>query len=254
MELKLSDFLQYIHDRSLDINKSMYDLSFDCLNIIIETFNCKNRNGDDLYLDKTRISKILSNKDNVPKSITKTMEMVDLYERIKEPFYIFYEDNIDNKKVKNTIDDQLKIYNLEHLKYSSKQNKNLKDVLLRLYICSLKTNNKLLNKTEKVIWKRGNSSLSIVSGDILEYGFPKQSNQPKDIVVIPVNTSFDVEITTDLEHCNNPNISLTTIHGKWLQKVKNTILRILHLKIGYINLFLYKILIVRINIIKNIIQ
>lgn len=73
-------------------------------------------------------------------------------------------------------------------------------------------------KRKNIVWKKGSGEISISYGDILEIGFSNKSDNHK-IVVIPVNTHFDIEVEKPTSNINNPLVSEKTIHGQWVNKM-----------------------------------
>ena len=73
-------------------------------------------------------------------------------------------------------------------------------------------------KNTNVIWEQGGGKISIIYGDILKLGFPKQ-NVEKRIIVIPVNTHFDTIVDECISEVDKPLVSIKSIHGQWLKKI-----------------------------------
>lgn len=74
-------------------------------------------------------------------------------------------------------------------------------------------------KNKVIIYEKGTNRISVCYGDVLKIGFSKR-NMSRRIVVIPVNTSFDTILDEDITENRKPLISIETIHGKWLLKMK----------------------------------
>ena len=90
------------------------------------------------------------------------------------------------------------------------------DFLAVAFIMAIKSDNRALNQ-KNIIWQRGINNVSVIEGDLFKYGFENRKKQ-KNIIVIPVNTSFDTHITKNTEKEQFPLVSDTTLHGKWLQR------------------------------------
>lgn len=73
-------------------------------------------------------------------------------------------------------------------------------------------------KRSRTIWKKGNRKLKISYGDLLKKAFPFRKSAKK-IVVIPVNTAFDMIVDEDIEKVCKPLVSPKTIHGQWVKKI-----------------------------------
>lgn len=69
-----------------------------------------------------------------------------------------------------------------------------------------------------VIWEKGGGKISIIYGDVLKLGFPKQ-NVENRIIVIPVNTHFDTIVDECIGEVDKPLVSIKSIHGQWLKKM-----------------------------------
>lgn len=59
--------------------------------------------------------------------------------------------------------------------------------------------------------------MQIIAGDIFRFGFNNRKKQP-NIVVIPVNTTFDTHISWKAEGTENPIVAPTTLHGQWIDR------------------------------------
>lgn len=68
------------------------------------------------------------------------------------------------------------------------------------------------------ITARGNSSLCVVAGSIFNFAFGNRSKN-KNIVVIPVNTGFDVHVSRKYEGKTKQVVSIETLHGMWLDEM-----------------------------------
>ncbi len=71
-------------------------------------------------------------------------------------------------------------------------------------------------KRSRTIWKKGNRKIKITYGDLLKRAFPYRKSSKK-IVVIPVNTTFDMIVDEDIEKVCKPLVSPKTIHGQWVK-------------------------------------
>lgn len=87
-------------------------------------------------------------------------------------------------------------------------------IVLSLVISILR----IVFKRKNIVWKKGNGQISIIYGDILKIGFSNKSDNDK-IIVIPVNTHFDIEVEKLTSNKNNPLVSEKTIHGQWVIKI-----------------------------------
>lgn len=81
-----------------------------------------------------------------------------------------------------------------------------------LYVCKM--------RKQKVIWQNYSGKIIIRYADLLKEGFDTQSNREK-LYVIPVNSSFDTVVDTDISLCERPLISQNTLHGKWIKMMND---------------------------------
>ena len=168
----------------------------------------KNKNGDLLDFDKSRVSRILNNKDNVPITISDEYSFLKTNDEIKDSYISLFKECISDSNV----DCLLSVlgFNGDN-KYET------------LYVCfveSLITNNKNSeNDNSILIWENGCNSIRFISGNIFGKCFKRKTD--KSIIVIPINSAFDVHVSTKLENIN-PLVSSQTLHGQWIQKCKST--------------------------------
>ena len=188
------------------------------------------------YFEKSAVSKILACKQNPPVMLKrhlgneKFQEQLtnNLFDYIEENFQQNYFDdlsveitNLFNKKNKSqlTILERLKKYNsnlLEDKENSPSETLALARFLAFALIEALKITNVV--NTSRVINKHGNSCLCVSSGDIFRFGFNKKIKK-KNIVVIPVNTGFDTHISRKYESQAKQIVSISTLHGTWLERM-----------------------------------
>lgn len=72
-----------------------------------------------------------------------------------------------------------------------------------------------LRITRNIVWKKANSSLSIVYDDILDL---KMKKEKKRFVVIPVDTQFMTDVDIDSQNIKYPRVAPNTLHGKFIKK------------------------------------
>lgn len=173
---------------------------------VIFSKKIKNKNGELLDLDKSRTSRILNNKDNVPNLISDEYSFMKSNIDIKKDYILMFKACVCDEQ----IDDLLSLLNIDGLdKY---------EALYDCFVDSLVVNNIKSKDHSIVIWQKGCNSIRITYGDIFEHCFKVGSD--KKIIVVPVNTNFDVHVSTKSENIK-PLVSVQTLHGKWLQRCKN---------------------------------
>ena len=205
-------------------NKKISDEEFvrQLLSTIVIPAKITLKNGEEFDLNKSRVSRLLSGKDDVPTALREALMKYKIEDKIKEEFPCFCEDYLCSKSLQASVSTLNGIIqNDKTITEDSKTEfKRLLhspvDFLAVAFIMALKNNN-LANKQKNVIWQRGINTVSVIEGDLFKYGFENRKKQ-KNIIVIPVNTSFDTHITKNTEKEQFPLVSDTTLHGKWLKR------------------------------------
>lgn len=215
--MTLGEFFRSIREYLLDSKTSDEDLVNDLLACVIKPGSIKKRNSDEmLYIKRDYANKIINNKASVPPSIVDALNRVGIQNEIKKYFIEYFEDYVDSSRV---------VLLIEKIQIGKADTNNTKDFttidfLFNVFISTLSVDNKLGCKSDYIIKKKGNSCLRVVEGDMFKFGFSTRK-QGKNIVVIPVNTTFNTHISTKLENEQYPMISTQTIHGSWLWRLKN---------------------------------
>lgn len=73
-------------------------------------------------------------------------------------------------------------------------------------------------RKQKVIWECPSGRIIVRYADILEEAFQTKCEQER-LYVIPVNSTFDTIVDTDISLCDKPLISPYSLHGRWLMKM-----------------------------------
>lgn len=182
----------------------------------------KGRGGAAFHLDKHRTSKILNGKADVPKQLRKALARVGLEDRVAVAFQPFLEEYLDANYLECFTADVLGLSN-PRTKTDTTLGEELAPTieepglfLARSLIAAIKESN--LVSSEKTIWQNGTGSLAVEIGDLLDKGFGR-AKKHKDIIVIPVNTAFDTEVTYGYEKTATPMVSERSIHGQWLVRM-----------------------------------
>lgn len=68
---------------------------------------------------------------------------------------------------------------------------------------------------KKRIWTKGKNSVYALYGNIMDYAF-KLSVKKNNIIVIPVNDTFETIVESPSEKVSNPLVSPNAIHGRWV--------------------------------------
>lgn len=200
-------------------DKKLFELLFDP---IIEGLNIKGKNDELLFFEKSVRSEILHNKRNVHSSFQDALERCDSYQVIKDSFLYLAENILDPNLTDKAIE-QIKEIISNDISINSQQKTIVETsdtvcFLSDAFILALKMNNVMTSSDDIVLWQNGNNILNAISGDIFTYGFDNRKNQ--NIIVIPVDTSFETHISGINEKSQYPLVSENTLHGMWLSRIK----------------------------------
>ena len=200
-------------------DKKLFELLFDP---IIEGLNIKGKNDELLFFEKTVRSEILHNKRNVHSSIQSALERCNSYQVIEDNFSYLIDNILDPNIIDNAIE-QIKEIISKDTSINSQQKKIIETsdavcFLSHAFILALKMNNIMTNSDDIVLWHNGNNILDAIYGDIFTYGFDNRKNQ--NIIVIPVDTSFETHISGINEKSQYPLVSENTLHGMWLSRIE----------------------------------
>lgn len=194
------------------------------LKCIVKTGNVLMRNGEPFYFDKSYTSKIINNHACIPPAILETAIDKNLLCEIFHEFTLFYESRIKQVKAEELRVDLINALDTDTAFTTSEKDEllSISDNKLFLFTLLMKTlfiKNDTAITSGTVIWKKGNSYIQAVYGDIFKYAFSDRRKR-KTIVVIPVNTRFDTHLSTKLENTVYPMISSETVHGEWLLRLE----------------------------------
>ena len=194
------------------------------LKCIVKTGNVLTRNGEPFYFDKSYTSKIINNHASIPPVILETAMDKNLLPTIYQEFSLFYDSRINSIKTKEMKEKLLDALNTDTT-FSPSEKKELLSIsdsklfLFSLLMKSILIKNDTTISSGTVIWKKGNSYLQVVYGNLFKYAFSDRRKR-KTIVVIPVNTRFDTHLSSKLENTAYPMISSETVHGEWLLRLE----------------------------------
>ena len=219
----MSAYIKAIKAAAKNTNISDEEFVRELFNPLIISGNVKDKNDSQLELDKSRVSRLLAQKDNVPGAMKKALEIYNIEDSLEEEFEYFINDYLDENKIPtalNAISDMIQSDMSISEETKSKMNGMKNDkvyYLARAFIEAIKIDNRAITK-KNVIWQKGNNSVEVIGGDIFKFGFGNRSTKKKNIVCIPVNTTFETKIATQTEHVPKPLVSENTLHGKWLRR------------------------------------
>lgn len=190
-------------------------------------FGKVNKDKDDerteLRINKSQVSRILKRTDDVPKRIRNFYCDSKNSEEINELFEEFLDDRFEEGKEDDLSEDLQALYlNDDSLDERIKNNLNeysdddFSTYFAEIFREVLKRNNKL-SSSAIYIYSKGNTSVNVMVDDLIKIAFTEKYMPGKKIVVIPVNTTFDMIVSNLDEPIQH--VSELTLHGKWIQKM-----------------------------------
>lgn len=201
-------------------NRSITDEDFlnAFLGPYVDAGHIRNRFGEEYVLDKARASKLLSGKEDVPRALRSELSRVGLLETVAAGFSDFVTDYVSPYEHVELADDIVALVPDDSpIKKELLARKGDAAALLAFALIeAIRAPNTA--RDSKVIWRRGAASLTLVSGDLLKFGFGNRSKQ-KRLVVIPVDTGFETHVTKRTENAEHPLVAPDSIHGQWLTRM-----------------------------------
>lgn len=221
--LTLASLVRALKRYALD--PSISDVAF--LNGLIESYvdseRVKDRNGNPLSLNKSRVSKLLSGREDVPRALRAPLPRYGVLERTESGLEPFVEEFLDAEEMGGLIDDLCTLV-MEDGSLSADSKECLLSIadqpasfLAVSLIQALKADNR--TDARVVIWSHGPYSLGLIAGNVLDFGFSNRSKR-KVMVVVPVNTTFETHVTRKYEQRPTQLVADTTIHGQWLTRME----------------------------------
>lgn len=189
--------------------------------------NVKDRNKEQLDLNKSRVSTLLSQKDDVPIAMRNALSTYGIIERMKPGYAEFVEDTLVREQLPALVRHISDVINsTPTISAEIKQRltaieNNAVEYLCATFLEAIRQDNRAMPPTDNYLWHHGTNTLQLIAGDIFKFGFGNRKKQLA-IVVIPVNTSFDTHISWLAEGVDNPIVSPTTLHGQWLDRWTKT--------------------------------
>ncbi len=189
---------------------------------LVEAGRVKARGGKPFELDKSRTSKILNGRADVPKALRDALKRFGIEDETANCFEAFLAECFDMAYFERFADKLVSSLdsNIPLERELAERLPGLRKAPNRFFSCALIASLKASNmcNDRRMIWQNGTGSLSIKVCDILSNGFGR-TKASKSIVVIPVNNAFDTEITWGYESAGMPLVSDQTLHGKWLKRM-----------------------------------
>ena len=221
MQFNLSSYIRILKTNSKSASTS--DESFVCelFDPFVVALGLKNKFGKELKLDKHQVSKLLNQEADVPSEMRKHRITETDFDAIMDGFEVFVNEHLGRDFLEINQEFIWELINNDPF-MSEAVKKNLAvekeestKFLVRAFLEAVKINNAAPKTSEMVIWSRGNSCLKVLPANIINKAFPRTNTAKDIIVVIPVNTSFETEVTPS-GTVGVQLVSENTIHGKWL--------------------------------------
>ncbi len=220
--LSLSQFVKILKKFAIDRSISDEDFTNALLLPIVQAGNVKDKRRQQLYLDKSRVSRLILQKDDIPNALRKALLLDNIEDKCQEGISDFLNDTID-QDYETTLADEL----CQYIESCDNISSGIKEAILSQRLCfesfilsilleTIKVNNRLVQKREEnyIIWKMGENSVEVITDDLFRFAFTNR--QKKSVVVIPANTAFDTCVSTALDTAEAPIVSENTIHGQFL--------------------------------------
>ena len=203
-------------------NSAVSDEEF--LNAFLSPFviagRIKNKNSEEFYLDKARTSRIMNQKDDVPKKLKEALAIYGIQDKTKEEMLTFVEDYLEPEKYECLLEYLCEIshQDIKCIHTETEVTSLLSAFITEMLFKSLQYSN-VSESDSLLIWKCGINTIDVQTGDLFRYGFENRSKK-RNIIVIPVNTTFDTHVTREIENNPYPVVSENTIHGQWIIRMK----------------------------------
>ena len=196
---------------------SLFDYVSTDLKIIV-----KRKKGDNAYyITKSKISLLLNQKEDISSTIRDPFCKPFAKQKLNKALPQFFDDYL-NKSRMCALDQALQElvqsdYSIDNETKNQCSKLQGIELFAVVFVEAIKANNLKVLK-QKELWHRGNNSIKLISGDLIEIAF-KNTQTERKIVVIPVNTAFDTQLSTNAEKDIYPLVSEKTIHGQWITQI-----------------------------------
>ncbi|SEG30313.1 hypothetical protein SAMN04487934_11454 [Eubacterium ruminantium] len=177
-----------------------------------------NKNGEEIYFDKSRVSLLLNMHDDIPDALRDALTHPNIYKWTEDNFTEFLDEYFFENEICQVVNDIVDLISkdasimdrTELLNKREKPNEFLADVL----IDTIRHRNDRFD-SEAEILRNGSYCVKVIYGDIFKYAFKNRKKENR-ICVIPVDTAFHLHVTRKYENNPLPQVSEKSIHGKWL--------------------------------------
>ncbi len=195
------------------------------INAVLEPYvdaaGVKARGGADFYLDKHRTSKILNGEAEVPLALRRVNLQHGLEGRVAAECAVLFDETIDPSLFEGLKEDVLSLVNGDGARQAQIRcrlaEKDSPEGFFAAALVGAIGEGNLRNDGD-CIWKKGSGSLCWRSGDLFRFGFGNR-RKARNLVVIPVDRSFNMHVTRNYEGVDVKEISERSVHGQWLSRM-----------------------------------
>lgn len=220
--LTLARLLKIVKKYTLDSSVSNEEFLNALLEPYVEAGRVRGRGGAPYHLNAPRTSSLIAGKVDVPKALKHPLGRFGIVDGAAKNMGAFIDDYVCAADIPFLMDDVTSCFDS-----NSESDRTTLEALVELkgdaprflsvaLIESLKSSN--LATSRKLLWQCGSGSLSVEMGDLLSKGFGRRRKH-KNIVVVPVDSTFDAVVTFKYEAVGKPHVSVKTLHGQWLQRM-----------------------------------
>ena len=194
----------------------------DLLSPLVEVGHIRLRNNEEYYLSKPRVSDLVNGKIDVPSALRSAAERLDVEEKLTKQYQeqlpvLFSSDSICAvvkevtvlvSKAGNLSDDEKETI--------ISSGSNPARFFSRALLKSISVSN-TRNTPKRMVYSHGVNTVDIIVGDIFAYCSKKKANN-NNIIVIPVNNTFDTVVSRKYDNKEIPLIAASTLHGQFLER------------------------------------
>lgn len=217
------NFAEYVKILKKNTKKKVSNEVFvnDLIGDLVANGNVRDKNGETLYLNKDRVSNLINNREDIQNSLKKALEIYDIEKCVRKDIVGFIEEYFEEYQISKVADEIKRLINNDEnickaVKNDIIEQSELSVILTKSLFLAIKTNNRIQTISEKVI-EKGSFYVDILENDLFKFGFGNRKKN-KNIVVIPVETSFETHVTRKYEGVSKPLVSENSIHGQWLTR------------------------------------
>ena len=235
-KITLSDYIKTIRKYSKNTRKSYQDILSILFGIICSI-------DESYHVYDASSSRIINREYDVPFDVREKYNNKSKNDK-RNDSNIFINRMVDSSSIDALIKEVKKQILFSDISYTDKKSiENTKDSydILSFYlnIAIINDNRIHINET---LYKNNNGIIKLINGDLIAMSFNKKLTQEDKIVVIPVDSNFNMKLK---DSKGNDIISKDAIHGKWIIKINS--FNIKRPKIEYINNHDFKIGIYSVN-------